>query len=102
MGLPIARIGDRTQGTCYAHPVPISTGGTIISGSQITQDQNLPIARLDDAVLTDCGHTDYINSASGTVDGEFKRIARLTDTVGRDGVYKATIISASPVTYADD
>ena len=104
MSRGIARIGDRTYGTCYSHPVPIITGGTIITGSPDMQDQNKPVARLDDLVETDCGHIDAINSASGTITndaGLTKKVARLSDTVGRDGVYKASIITASTVTFGD-
>ena len=99
----IARVGDRTLGTCYhpSHKSPVSNmGGTIITGSPNLQDQNLPVARLDDCVETDCGHRDYINSASGTIEN-IKLIARLSDTVGRDNIYKADIITASPVTFGD-
>lgn len=99
----IARIGDRTLGTCYhpSHNSPVENmGGTIITGSPNLQDQNKPVARLDDQVETDCGHRDFINSASGTLEN-IKLIARLADTVGRDGIYKADIITASPVTFGD-
>ena len=98
----IARVTDRTLGTCShpSHPVPITVGGTIETGSPNVQDQNLPIARLDDRVKTDCGHVDYINSASGTIEN-IKLVARLNDTVGRDGIYNANIITASPVTFGD-
>ena len=99
----IARVGDRTLGTCYhpSHSSPVSNmGGTIITGSPNLQDQSKPIARLDDCVETDCGHRDYINSASGTIEN-IKLIARLSDTVGREGIYKADIITASPITFGD-
>lgn len=102
----IARIGDKTLGTCYhpSHPPLSNMGGTIITGSGDMQDQSKPVARLDDCVLTDCGHRDYINSTSGTITndaGLAKKVARLADTVGRDGIYVATIITASPVTFGD-
>lgn len=99
----IARVGDRTLGTCYhpSHSSPVEKmGGTIITGSPNLQDQNKPVARLDDRVETDCGHVDYINTASGTLEN-VKLIARLADTVGRERIYKADIITASPVTFGD-
>ena len=103
----VARIGDKTLGTCYhpshSSPVP-NMKGTIITGSGDMQDQSKPVARLDDCVLTDCGHRDYINSTSGTITndaGLAKKVARLSDTVGRDGIYKASIITASTVTFGD-
>ena len=98
----IARVGDRTLGTCYhpSHPPQINMVGTIITGSPNLQDQSKPVPRLDDCVETDCGHRDYINSASGTIEN-IKLIARLSDTVGREGIYKADIITASPITFGD-
>lgn len=102
----IARIGDKTLGTCYhpSHPPLENMGGTIITGSGNMQDQGKPVARLDDCVLTDCGHRDYINSTSGTITndaGLAKKVARLADTVGRDRIYVAQIITASTVTTGD-
>ena len=98
----IARVTDRTIGTCYhpSHPPLTNMGGTIITGSPNVQDENLPIARLDDRVETDCGHVDYINSASGTIEN-IKLVARLNDTVGREGIYRANIITASTKTFGD-
>ena len=98
----IARVTDRTLGVCShpSHRTPIITGGTIITGSPNLQDQNLPVARLDDQVRTDCGHVDFIKSASGTIEN-IKLVARLDDKVGRDGIYDASIITASPVTFGD-
>lgn len=92
----VARVSDRTLGTCShpSHEVPITVGGTIITGSSNLQADNLPVARIDDQVRTDCGHTDFIKTASGRIEN-IKLVARLADTVGRDGIYEATIISAS-------
>ena len=98
----IARVSDRTLGICSHpdHPVPIKTGGTIITGNPNLKDQGLPVARLNDQVRTDCGHADFINSASGTFQNN-KLIAQLNDTVGREGIYNANIITASPVTLGN-
>ena len=51
MGQPIARIGDRTDGTCYhpSHLVPLGVGGTIITGSPNVFTNNIPTARLGDS-----------------------------------------------------
>jgi len=95
MALKLARVTDRTDGTCYhpSHLVPLKTGGSIITGSADTKDENLLVARLDDTVQADCGHYGKIVSASSNtrINGRFA--ARLTDQV--DGDYKATIITAS-------
>jgi len=98
----LARVTDRTLGTCShpSHGIPITTGGTIITGSGNMQDQGLPIARLDDCVQTDCGHLDYIKTASGTIEN-VKLVARLGDKVGRDGIYNADIITASTKTFGN-
>lgn len=102
----IARVTDRTSGTCShpSHLTPIQTGGRIVTGSGNMFDENLPVARLNDMVETDCGHRDFIKSASGTIyndAGLVQRVARLDDTVGRDGIYDAKIISASTKLYGD-
>lgn len=93
----LARVGDRTIGTCVCHDVPITVGGTIIVGSSDTFTNNLPQARLGDTVLADCGHTGTIISASSTVFCNNLGVARLGDTT--TGCYNATIITASPDTF---
>lgn len=90
----LARVGDRTFGTCFCHPTPISVGGTIIVGSSDTFTNNLPQARLGDTVQADCGHTGTIISASSTVFCNNLGVARLGDST--TGCYVATIVSASP------
>jgi uncharacterized Zn-binding protein involved in type VI secretion len=95
----VARLGDKTFGTCTAHVVPISIGGTIITGSADTLVNGLPIARLGDQVLTDCGHTSVIVTADSSTPVNSKPgTARLGDSVG-DGPYTATIITASKDTF---
>lgn len=91
----IARLGDRTLGTCTAHRSPITVGGTIVTASGNTFVNNKPSARLGDKVLTDCGHTGLIVTASPNVDNNTRGgVARLGDMVGA-GPYTAKIISAS-------
>ena len=89
----IARLGDSTFGTCYAHNTPIIVGGSIISGSQHSLCNGRPVARLGDTVLADCGHTAIIISASTNTDCNNRGVARLGDSTA--GSYVATIISAS-------
>lgn len=90
----LARVGDRTFGTCTCHRRPIQVGGTIITGSENVKTNNLPQARLGDTVLADCGHKGTIITASTTVFANKKGVARLGDST--TGCYKAKIISASP------
>lgn len=96
MSRGVARLGDRTFGTCSAHPVPLSVGGKIITARTDVLTNNRGTARLGDTVLTDCGHTSKIITASATVEtgGRSLKVARLGDKVG-DGPYSATIITAS-------
>ena len=96
---PVARLGDKTTGTCTAHIIPIDVGGTIITGSPDTLVNGLPIARHGDEVEADCGHKSVIVTAdlSTPVNGE-PGTARLGDSVG-DGPYTATIITASEDTF---
>jgi uncharacterized Zn-binding protein involved in type VI secretion len=97
----VARLTDRTFGTCSAHRSPISVGGTIITASGNVYANNLAVARLGDTVQADCGHTSVIITASPNVDGNSKSgTARLGDSVG-NGPYSATIITASSDTFAN-
>jgi uncharacterized Zn-binding protein involved in type VI secretion len=99
----VARLGDRTTGTCSdpVHTIPITTGGTIITASSNVSANNRKVARLGDTVQTDCGHTSLIITASPNVDSNSKLgVARLGDKVGA-GPYDATIITASGDTFAN-
>lgn len=103
MGQPIARIGDRTDGTCYhpSHLVPLGVGGTIITGSPTVLTNNVPTARLGDLVETDCGHIGKIITGS-TIDITNNILtARLGDSIDTDAPYKAVIITGSTNVIAD-
>lgn len=100
MAKGVARVGDRTFGTCTAHLTTITTGGTITSGSSTIVVNDKPCARLGDTVTADCGHTSVITSASGDVIGDEPAVARIGDSVG-NGPYTATIISASTDVFAN-
>jgi len=89
-----ARLNDRTFGTCSAHPTPIQVGGTIVTASPDTKINNRGVARINDIVRTDCGHTSKIITGSGTVKVNGRLHARLNDDVG-NGPYTAKIITAS-------
>lgn len=91
--MKIARIGDKTQGICYAHDTPLSIGGTIITGSPTVKSEGFGIARLTDIIVSECGHTATIVSASSNSKANGLGIARIGDR--GDGVYKCTIITGS-------
>jgi uncharacterized Zn-binding protein involved in type VI secretion len=93
----IARLGDKTYGTCYAHDKPLNVTGKIVSASQDTFCDTHGVARLGDMVLTECGHTGKIISASQNVLCNELGVARLGDEVNGD--YIARIISASTTTF---
>jgi uncharacterized Zn-binding protein involved in type VI secretion len=97
MARPIARLNDRTTGTCShpSHIVPITVGGRITTASTDMSVNNRGIARLHDQVTTDCGHVSYIITASGNTSVNNRPAARLNDRVG-NGPYEATIITGSP------
>lgn len=96
MARGIARLNDRTQGVCShsSHPSPISVGGKIITASGDTKANGRGVARLNDIVLTDCGHTSKIITGSGDTKTNGRLTARLNDLVGA-GPYSARIITAS-------
>jgi uncharacterized Zn-binding protein involved in type VI secretion len=100
----VARVGDRTIGTC-AHPshlVPITVGGTIVTGSPDVITNDRLTARVGDLVLTDCGHYGEIITGSPNDYANDKLIARIEDKVANRAPYTATIITASTDTYAQE
>lgn len=92
----VARIGDRTIGTCFAHDPPITVGGTIVSGSPNKTTNTKPTARIGDKVRTDCGHIAEIVSGSPSLTADSKLVARIGDKVS--GIYIGEIITGSPDT----
>lgn len=94
MTIPVARLGDRTIGTCYCHDTPITVGGTIVESSTDDFVNNRGAARLGDTILADCGHTCVIITASDVSFVNGIPVARLGD-LGGAGCYECTIITAS-------
>lgn len=92
----IARVGDSTIGTCYAHEDPITVSGVIVSGEPTVITEGMPTARLGDTVVASCGHTGTIVSGSMKHFCGGMNVARLGDKVA--GAYVATIISAAQKT----
>lgn len=98
MTRPVARLNDKTFGTCYhpSHSVPLRVKGRIITASPDTFVNNRPVARHGDKVKADCGHISKIISSIGSVNtNQAIGTARLNDRVG-NGPYIARIITASP------
>lgn len=93
----LARLGDKTRGICTAHDSPIEVDGVIVSGSQDSQTDGRPIARLGDTVKSNCGHSGTIISGAPTTFINGRPVARLGDSFA--GTYSGTIISASSSTY---
>lgn len=103
MGRPVARLGDRTFGTCF-HPahIPLKIGGTIITASPDDLTNNKPTARLGDLVKTDCGHIAEIITGSPNVLCNDRPVARLGDKIDNKAPYKAEIVTASPDRLAEE
>ena len=95
MSIPIARLGDKTIGSCKIHGPGI--GGTIITSSTNCYANGLGIARLGDTIKANCGHTATIVTSSTVDYANNLGIARLGDK--GSGVYTCTIISGSTDTY---
>lgn len=92
----LARLNDLTFGTCYhpSHP-PLEVKGKIITGSSNIRIDGRPVARINDIVLTDCGHYDYIIGYRKDIFGNTREFARINDSIGKNGIYIAKIITAS-------
>lgn len=97
----IARIGDKTQGTCYHsdHDPPLDTGGKIVASSGTCHTEGPRNARVGDKVKADCGHYGKIVSGSGTVYDEGAKLARIGDKVA-SGDYKATIVKGASKSHS--
>lgn len=97
--MKVARLTDRTMGTCFCHVVPLSIGGSIVTASTDTFANNLGVARVTDTVLADCGHTGTIVTGSPDTFANGLKVARVGDTT--QGCYVAQIVTGSPDTYAN-
>lgn len=86
----IARLGDKTVGTCKVHG---KQNGKIIQASHDTMTDSIGTARLGDMILADCGHTAKIVTASSATIVDSLGVARLGDR--GDGTYQCTIVTAS-------
>jgi len=92
---PIARIGDGFSGQCCCHvdPTCIGMSGKIVSGSHNSMCDGIPIARVGDTVVGDCGHTGTIVSGSAITFIDGRPVARVGDSVS--GCLIGSIISGS-------
>lgn len=95
----VARLGDRTIGSCVVHGPNV--GGTIVtaSGDVIANDKG--VARLADSVRADCGHFALIITCAATCVANDRGVARLNDLV-KGPEYSGQIISASTDVFEDD
>ena len=89
----ICKVGDVGAGICYGHKTPISTTGTIITGSGNIFCNGLGVATMGDTVLSSCGHTGTIITGSGSVFCNGKGAARIGDSF--DGTFKGVLITGS-------
>lgn len=92
----IARLGDKTFGTCSdsSHDTPIQVGGKIVTASGTSSINNRGIARLGDTVKTDCEHEGKIITGSDNYYVDGRQTARLGDKIG-NGPYDAKIVTAA-------
>lgn len=93
MSRGIARLGDKTYGTCTCHKKPIKVGGTIITASKDVITNSRGTARFGDVVKANCGHRGLIATASSKTITNGRGTARLGDMT--TGCYIAEIITAS-------
>lgn len=93
--MPVARLGDRTYGTCSIHG---PQGGTICTGSTDTLTNNMPTARLGDQIIADCGDTATIITSSVVTLANNLGVARLGDLGA--GTYECTIVTGSTDTFS--
>lgn len=98
MARGVARLNDKTMGTCSKHGDDIE--GKIVTASPNTFANGRGVARLNDKVEASCGHSAVISTASANDKTNNRGTARLNDKVEGD-YYVAKIITASPNTFAN-
>lgn len=96
MSRAVARVGDRTYGTCTCHQNPVTGFGRIVTGSDKLALDDKPVARLGDIILADCGHEAVIVTASELFLLEDRGVARVGDL--GEGCYNCEIIEGSETT----
>lgn len=92
----IARIGDRCNGNCSIHG---PQSGRIITGSEKNFYNDIPVARIGDKVLADCGHSGIIITGSEKNFSEGLNVARIGDRYS--GIFSGVIISGSPNSFSE-
>ena len=96
----ICRIGDIGYGLCTVPDSDHNVTGIIVAGAGRSLTEKSNIARLDDMIISDCGHsTSYINSGSGTVFVEGSPVARIGDTFS-GSTWDGTLISGAGTVLA--
>ena len=95
----VARMGDRTSGTCSVHG---QQNGVIVTASADNiADNGMGVARVGDLVQADCGHQASIITGDSTHKVNDKTVARLGSIVQGD-LYTATVTTASTKNIVND
>lgn len=92
----ISRLGDRCRGNCAVHG---AQSGRIVTASSKHFFNGIPVARVGDRVLADCGHTGTIISASPKNFSETFSVARIGDRFS--GIFSGMIIVGSPNSFSE-
>lgn len=97
---PICRVGDTVQGTCRVNSSghPRTFTGTWQTGSSIVKCDGIPVVRVDDTGITDCGHTfKAIEGSATSVDKSNDRaLHRVGDAVQVIGGGEGVSVTGSP------
>lgn len=94
----VARIGDTVTGICNGsgHAAGRAFTGTWQTGSPNVFANEIPIVRLNDTGITDCGHHFYASTASAYHKANNIFIHRVTDQVIVVEGGSGTTITGSP------
>lgn len=102
MEQPVARIGDTVTGVCNGsgHAVGRPFTGTWQTGSPTVTANGIPVVRLGDTGITDCGHQFTATTASSVSFANNIQIHRVTDSVLTEGGGPGNTVSGSPTVFS--
>ncbi len=83
MGQPVARINDIVVGRCEANTSghPRDFVGTWVTGSDVVDADGIPVVRVGDIGICDCGHTFIAVEGSNIATADELAIHRVGDIV---------------------
>ena len=91
--IPLARNGDIAIGICPCHKSPRPVTGVVMATAVKSNVEGLPVARVGDTVIADCGHIAVILGGSAKTIVEGKPAGQVGSSVSGD--WMGTILNGA-------